>query len=401
MLFFDIVLFFNPSLFIVPFQNKSYMTSLKSSLVKLSYLLNFIGSGSTPKQNMNYYHGTISWVTLGDLNDSYIHKTLRTITTKAMQDTHLYLFPPNSLLVGLNGSVFKLGLLSIEATINQNCCGLVCNPHLLSYKYLFYFILYYRFFCFLNPKSVLFASITSSILKSIKLPFCSLSKQQELISFLDRKYHLIQELFQKIDLLLKKLEEYQKALLYDTLMHQKTPTTIIKLKYLSTLKGRIGWQALTTQEYQQQGAYLVTGVNIQQGVIDWSSCYHVSEERYKMDPNIQLQENDLIITKDGTIGKVAIIQNLPSIATLNSGLMLIRKKSPVFYSEKYLYYLLSSFYFHQWYALTLKPNSTILHLYQKDFLNILKKLQSHYTSLKGYLEEYQASLLYETFQHLS
>lgn len=34
-------------------------------------------------------------------------------------------------------------------------------------------------------------------------------------------------------------------------------------------------------------------------------------------------------------------------------------------------------------------------------MTLLTKLQSHYTSLKVHLEEYQASLLYETFQHLS
>ena len=177
---------------------------------------------------------------------------------------------------------------------------------------------------------------TSGILKNLLIPLPPIDTQKTVSSFLDRKCSLLQQLFQKIDLFLKKLEEYQEALLYDTLVHQKTSTTIIKLKYLSTLKGRIGWQALTTHEYQQQGAYLVTGVNIQQGVIDWSSCHHVSEERYEMDKNIQLQEQDLIITKDGTIGKVAIIQNIPSIATLNSHLILIRSKSKGVYFEKYL-----------------------------------------------------------------
>ena len=33
-------------------------------------------------------------------------------------------------------------------------------------------------------------------------------------------------------------------------------------------------------------------------------------------------------------------------------------------------------------------------------MTLLTKLQSHYTSLKVHLEEYQQSLLYETFQHL-
>ena len=411
MLFFDIVLFFNPSLFIVPFQNKSYMTSLKSSLVKLSYLLNFIGSGSTPKQNMNYYHGTISWVTLGDLNDSYIHKTLRTITTKAMQDTHLYLFPPNSLLVGLNGSVFKLGLLSIEATINQNCCGLVCNPHLLSYKYLFYFILYYRFFCFLNPKSVLFASITSSILKSIKLPFCSLSKQQELISFLDRKSHLIQELFQKIDLLLKKLEDYQTSLINEQVIQNNPSINYIKFKYLFKERNELTLDTLT---------YPCFSVSRIIGIIPLGK--NVTKTRIPLKRKI-IYPNDLVL-KARSWGDHHYASALSSVTGSLSSVYFVFYSISNIINLKYMDYLFQSVFFKYQFLLLgkgigdltwsthynqlkeLKWNFPSL-LHQNEIvsfltpkLEALSKLKHHYTSLKVLLEEYQQSLLYETFQNL-
>ena len=399
-------------------------------LVKLKYLLKEVERGFQASQNLlvekdslSTGRSYLSWFNIGDLTNSYLFESQKYLLKDNIPLTKIY--PPNSLLIAVDGATIgKLGISTTPFVMNSHCCVLSCNKSL-EMKYLYYYLLLLNDFDYFSKIShgSIFQGITIETLKSIKIPFCSLSNQQETISSLDQHCSLIHQLLSKIDLLLKKLGEYQEALLYDTLVHQKAPTTIIKLKYLSTLKGRIGWQALTTQEYQQQGAYLVTGVNIQQGVIDWSSCHHVSIERYEMDPNIQLQEQDLIITKDGTIGKVALIQHLPSIATLNSGLMLIRKKSSVFYSEKYLYYLLSSFYFHDWYRLTLKPNSTILHLYQKDFLNfpvllsplnvqqelctfldhkmtLLIKLQSHYQSLKVHLGEYQQSLLYETFQNL-
>ena len=99
---------------------------------------------------------------------------------------------------------------------------------------------------------------------------------------------------------------------------------VIKLKYASLLKGRIGWQGLTTDEYRSEGPYLVTGTDFENGVVAWERCHHVSEERYQLDIAIQIKEDDLLITKDGTIGKVAVSKNCPDKVCLNSGVFIIR-----------------------------------------------------------------------------
>jgi type I restriction enzyme S subunit len=82
---------------------------------------------------------------------------------------------------------------------------------------------------------------------------------------------------------------------------------------------------LTTDEYQTTGDHLlVTGTDFEAGRVEWSRCPHVDAERYAEDPYIQLREDDLLITKDGTIGKVAIVRNMPKPATLNSGVFVTR-----------------------------------------------------------------------------
>lgn len=113
------------------------------------------------------------------------------------------------------------------------------------------------------------------------------------------------------------------------------------------IKGRIGWQALSKDEYLKEGDYyLVTGVDItSDNRIDFSSCYYVSKERYEMDDNIQLSEGDIIVTKDGTIGKIGIIDKLDKPATLNSHLFLIRNLCPDILDTNYLFYILRSDYF--------------------------------------------------------
>ena len=116
-----------------------------------------------------------------------------------------------------------------------------------------------------------------------------------------------------------------------------------KLGDLCSIKARIGWQRLTKSEYLTEGNYyLITGVDITSGYrVNFESCYYVSEERYHMDENIQLQNGDIIVTKDGTIGKVALIEHMDKPGVLNSHLFVIRDKSGLL-ENKYLMYILLS-----------------------------------------------------------
>lgn len=143
-----------------------------------------------------------------------------------------------------------------------------------------------------------------------------------------------------------------------------------RLNNVAELFGRIGWQGLTSDEYTDEGAYLVTGTDFRDGYIDWSSCVHVSEDRWEEAWQIKLQEGDLLISKDGTIGKLAIVSDLSGHASLNSGLMRIVPRSNG-YITKYLYYVLQTDVFYDWYREIDAGASTIKHLFQGDFIHFV------------------------------
>lgn len=140
---------------------------------------------------------------------------------------------------------------------------------------------------------------------------------------------------------------------------------IKRVKYLASLKGRIGWQGLTSDEYIEEGPYLITGIDFQNGGIDWNNCVHISEERWAEAPEIHIQNGDLLITKDGTVGKVAIVSGLEGKASLNSGVLLIRTNPD--FDKRFLFWVLQSEEFWTWFRLKNAGNSTIIHLYQGDF----------------------------------
>ena len=121
------------------------------------------------------------------------------------------------------------------------------------------------------------------------------------------------------------------------LTHLKKLTKSLFIKYsigkkesianLCYVKARIGWQGLTKKEYLSDGEYyLITGVDFKNEKIDFKNCFHITEQRYNQDENIKVKINDILLTKDGTIGKVAIVDKLEKPATLNSGVFVLRPK---------------------------------------------------------------------------
>ena len=139
----------------------------------------------------------------------------------------------------------------------------------------------------------------------------------------------------------------------------------INLSKKSKIKARIGWQGLTTNEYLDSGySYLVTGTDFVNGKIDWDNCHYVAKDRFDQDKNIQIQNNDILITKDGSLGKTALVKGLNKPATLNSGIFVIRPIQES-YDPTFVYYILSSFVFKDFLD-HLSAGSTIIHLYQKD-----------------------------------
>lgn len=142
----------------------------------------------------------------------------------------------------------------------------------------------------------------------------------------------------------------------------------LRLGEIATLKARIGWQGLTTAEYRERGdRLLVTGTEFLSGRICWDACHYVDQDRYDQDKNIQLAPGDVLVTKDGTIGKAALIEALPMPATLNSGIFVVRPLHQAFHPG-FFYYLLTSSVFSSFLG-QLSAGSTINHLYQKDFVH--------------------------------
>lgn len=209
--------------------------------------------------------------------------------------------------------------------------------------------------------------LTVKGISTLKIPLPPTKAEQDAIAqALSDTAELIESLYQVIA---KKRHVRQGAI--QRLLHPKNTDTVRLLKEVSSLKGRIGWQGLKQTEFTQNEnePFLVTGMNFKDGAIRWSEVYHIPEARYEMAKDIQLRPADLLMTKDGTIGKVLYIDTIPypKKASLNSHLLLFRpiKES---YDPKYLYYQLSSQRFKDYVELS-KSGTTFFGLSQASIGN--------------------------------
>ena len=137
-----------------------------------------------------------------------------------------------------------------------------------------------------------------------------------------------------------------------------------KLSVLATMNARIGWQNLRTSEFLDNGDYLlITGTDFDNGRIKYSTCHYVEKKRFDQDTKIQLSTGSILITKDGTLGKVALVEELPKPATLNAGVFNVRVKDDAFLSYKYLYHYLKAPFLMK-YVTANATGGTIKHLNQ-------------------------------------
>lgn len=222
-------------------------------------------------------------------------------------------------------------------------------------------------------------------LKKILIIVPTLKEQQAIVDFLDNKCIEIDTLIALQEKIIDELKFYKQAVITEAVTKGLNPNVpmndsgiewigeipehwiLDKLFRVCSLKARVGWKGLQSSEFEDNSyAYLVTGQDFSSSRIDWSKCYQINKDRYEEDPYIQLKEGDILVTKDGTIGKIAIVENLDKPACLNSGIFVMRQKGGWF-DTKYIYWLFISNLLSSYNDIVNSGASTIIHLYQRVF----------------------------------
>lgn len=223
--------------------------------------------------------------------------------------------------------------------------------------------------------------------------------------------------FQQLDILIAqhqqkhdKLLNLKKALLEKMFLKQGTTEPKIRFNGFSgewklcelgkhsIIKGRLGWKSLKQNEYLSDGPSMIAGRHITDGVINWSKVDHIPEWRYFESPEIMLKNNDVVFSKDGSLGNPALIENLHGYATINSTMMLVRPGKKLI--SDFFFQVLKTKKFDDLIKLKVS-GSSIPHLFQADmkefsfdFPNIKEqtKIGNLFKNLDTLITQHQAQL---------
>ena len=199
-------------------------------------------------------------------------------------------------------------------------------------------------------------------LEALDIPFVNIDLQRELVMplvLLDEK----QDVNKAIN---DNLEKQINSILLHALSISDTDD--VKLGEYLYIKGRIGWKGLKKKEYLEHSNFrIINGESLTKAGIDWDKAGYISEERYEESPEIMLKEEDILLSKDGTIGKIGFIYALDMPTAVASGIFVIRNIQPEVISTPFVYYLLKSELFMSFIE-ERTEGSVIPHLYQKDFM---------------------------------
>ena len=245
--------------------------------------------------------------------------------------------------------------------------------------------------------------LTQSDMKEIFIQLPSNIREQEKIAnFLDEKTSQFDLIISKKEKLIERLEEAKKSLISEVVTGKvkvvktnngyelvkrssdemkdsgvewlgKIPNDwkASKIKYECSINARIGWKALKADEYVEDGYIFLATPNIKGKYIDFKNVNYITKERYDESPEIKLEVNDVLLTKDGsTLGTVNVVRNLAKEATVNSSIAVIRSNKIL--NGVFLNYFIKSSYMQSIISM-FKDGMGVPHLFQSDIkvFNIL------------------------------
>lgn len=189
-----------------------------------------ITSGSTPKNQPEFWNGDIDWVTPDDLGKNSkktISETGRKLTMEGYESCGTELIPSNSLVISTRAPIGHAALITKEMCFNQGCKALSPNEKVNSD------FLYYLIIASIDKLRVLgngttFIELGRSALASFKGLFPIFSEQTKIANFLDQKTAQIDNLITQKEKLLKLLAKQRTAIIIQAVTKGLDPKVEMK-----------------------------------------------------------------------------------------------------------------------------------------------------------------------------
>lgn len=269
-------------------------------------------------------------------------------------------------------------------------------------------------------------------LNNVILPIPPLEKQEKIVKYLDKKITDIDLIIEKTKATIEDYKKYKQSIITEAVTKGLNPNVEMKDSGIEWI-GKIPkhWEVTKVKNIAykvtdgahvspeiENGIYdFVSTVNLKNNCIDFDNCLKTSEKSYAqlVLNNCNPKKNDVLISKDGTVGKTVVI-DFDKEFIVASSLVIIRTNTDLM-NPYFLNYNLKSKYIQDYLILlmvgaglkrvSVEKNANLLILMpslieQQQIVEYLDKKVSEIDnliakkeSLISEMEEYKKSLIYE------
>ncbi|MFL5916954.1 MAG: restriction endonuclease subunit S [Gaiellaceae bacterium] len=265
-------------------------------------------NGYTPsKANAsNWTDGTIPWFRMEDIreNGRVLGSSIQQISASAVKGGRL--FPANSIIVATSATIGEHALITVPFLSNQRFTALWLKPQFVSsfdLKFVFYYCFVLDEWCRDNTTTSSFASVDMAGFKRFRFPVPPLEIQREIVRILDRFTELEAELERKLEAELS-VRSTQFAYYRDSLLMFPMAEEVPRIpmgEFCGIVDG-----THQTPRYTDDGVPFVSVENIASlGATKKYISIDDFETQYKVKP----RTNDLLMTRIGSIGICAVVEN--------------------------------------------------------------------------------------------
>ena len=328
-------------------------------------------SGGTPRRSQPaYFGGTIPWVKTGDLQDSPVSTIPESLTEAGVENSSAKVFPPGTLLVAMYGATIgKLGVLIRPAATNQACAALLpsdANQELLPFT--FYYLLSQRRALRRSGQGGAQPNISQTVIKGWEIPLAPLPEQRRIVAAIEQHFSRLDAAVVTLERVKAKLGQTRASVLKAAVEGRLVPTEAAlareegrdyehasvllerilaerrkkhdeaqvgagrKKKYTEPVEPDVeglpalpeGWVWATMMQVVQGGRPICYGVlkagphhpggvplvrvtDVVRGDLSVKLLKHCNPEREAVFARARLATGDLVVSKDGTIGRVAVV----------------------------------------------------------------------------------------------
>ena len=227
-------------------------------------------------------------------------------------------------------------------------------------KYLYYYLQenFYKKIEESNAKSTV-DSVRLPMLKDFPVVFPDVYQQKEIVSYLNSKCANIDEVIKKQQTIIEKLKEYKLSIITEKVSNGLNPCVSTKYsgnEFIGSIPSH--WKCAKIKNVSivvtdgahvspetENGVYdFISTVNVEQDHIDFDNCLKTTESSYQylVSTGCRPLSGDVLISKDGSVGRTAIV-NTDRDFVVSSSLVIIRPKIEMIISEYLNFFLQSAF----------------------------------------------------------